>query len=259
MMKKFILKKKIILLVELIAIFYLEKYINFDIINIIIIDLLHLNSNNFKNIEDVEIETLYTLIKLLKDNKTSFNDFYEYKNLFEEYKKIILQIIDDIKISKRSIFFLNDIILMLNEFTNNKVIKKNNEDKNDTVEIKKCNIIDKGLIIELLKINNTKDLLNLYKSDNYNFTYMLIEIFISHKNTNKLIINLLSEINNITLFLSIIEKFIENIEDIILDIPDAHEKILYLINNLKENHPKKEIIINILTNLKFNSDSEEDD
>jgi len=255
----YIKKKKIILLVELIAIFYLEKYINFDIINIIIIDLLHLNSNNFKNIEDVEIETLYTLIKLLKDNKTSFNDFYEYKNLFEEYKKIILQIIDDIKISKRSIFFLNDIILMLNEFTNNKVIKKNNEDKNDTVEIKKCNIIDKGLIIELLKINNTKDLLNLYKSDNYNFTYMLIEIFISHKNTNKLIINLLSEINNITLFLSIIEKFIENIEDIILDIPDAHEKILYLINNLKENHPKKEIIINILTNLKFNSDSEEDD
>ena len=59
----YIKKKKIILLVELIVIFYLEKYINFDIINIIIIDLLHLNSNNFKNIEDVEIEALYTLIK----------------------------------------------------------------------------------------------------------------------------------------------------------------------------------------------------
>jgi len=255
--KVYIKKKKIILLVELIAIFYLEKYINFDIINIIIIDLLHLNSNNFKNIEDIEIETLYTLIKLLKDNKSSFNDFSEYKNLFEEYIKIILKIIDDIKISKRSIFFLNDIILMFNEFMNNKIIKTNNINKNENLEIKKCNI-EKGLIIELLKINNTKDLLNLYKNDNYNFTYMLIEIFISQKNTNKIIINLLSEINNTKLFFSIIEKIIENIEDIILDIPDAPDKILYLINNLKEYHPKKEIIINILKNLLSNSDSESD-
>jgi len=38
-------KQKILLLVELIGILYLEKYISFDIINLIIIDLLHLNDN----------------------------------------------------------------------------------------------------------------------------------------------------------------------------------------------------------------------
>ena len=144
---------------------------------------------------------------------------------------------------------------MLNEFSNNKTIKKNND---ECVEIKKINIIEKDLIIELLKINNTKDLLNLYKSDNYNFTYILIEIYISQKNTNKIIINLLSEINNTKLFFSIIEKIIENIEDIILDIPCAPDKILYLIDNIKEYHPIKENIINILKNLKSNSEEDDD-
>jgi hypothetical protein len=246
----YIKKKKIILLVELIAIIYLEKYINFDIINIIIIDLLHLNGNNFKNIEEIEIEILYTLIKLIKDNKASFNDLQEYKNIFGDYNKIILQIIDNIKISKRSVFFLNDIILMFNEFINNKSIKKNN---NENIEIKKSNIID------LLKINNTKDLLNLYKNDNYDFMYKLIEIFISQKNFNKNIENLLYEINNTKLFFTIIEKIIENINDIMLDIPDANNKFLYLIDNIKENHPRKEYIINILKNINLDDESEDDE
>jgi hypothetical protein len=258
----FIKKKKIILLVELITIIYLEKYINFDIINIIIIDLLHLNSNNFKNIEEVEIETLYTLIKLIKDTKTSFTDLNEYKNIFEEYKKIILQIIDnnnynnDIKISKRSIFFLNDIVLMLNDFSNNKNTKKNKEET-EIIE-KKINPIEKNILIDLLKINNTKELMNLYINNNYDFTYKLIEIFISQKNNNTSIINLLSKINNTKLIFSIIEKIIENIEDIMLDIPDANTKILYLIDNIKENYPKKEYIINILKNINSDDDSDED-
>ena len=251
----FLKKKKIILLVELITIIYLEKYINFDIINIIIIDLLHLNSNNFKNIEDFEIEILYTLVKLIKDNKTTFNDLFEYKNIFEEYKKIITQIIDNIKVSKRSIFFLNDIILMFSDFTVNKSIIKKLED-NEIIE-KKTIPIEKKLLIDLLKLNNTKELISLYKNNNYNFIYKLIEIFISQKIVNKIIINLLLEINNPQLVFSIIEKIIENIEDILLDIPDAHIKIISLIDNIKEDHHKKEYIINILKNIDSGDDSED--
>ena len=81
-------KKKILLLVELIGILYLEKYINFDIINIIIIDLLHLN-DNFKKIEDIEYEALYVLLKLIKDNKNSYTDLLEYKNIFNDFINII--------------------------------------------------------------------------------------------------------------------------------------------------------------------------
>jgi hypothetical protein len=245
----YIKKKKIILLVELIGIIYLEKYINFDIINIIIIDLLHLDSDNFKIIEEIEIEILYTLIKLLYSSKTSFNDLAEYSIIFNEYKKIITQMINNIKISKRSIFFLNDIIMFLDNISNN--ISNNTSTK---IKIN----VDKKAINELLKINNIKELKNIYINDNYDFMYKIIEIFISQKNINNMIIHILGEINNTKLFYTIIEKIIENIDDIMLDIPDANTKLIYLINNIKDNYPKKEDIINILKNISNDSEDSED-
>ena len=235
----------------------MEKYINFDIIHIIIIDLLHLNGNNFKDIEEVEIETLYILIKLINDTKietkTSFSDLNEHKNIFNEYIKIVLQIIDNLKLSKRSVFFLNEIISIFKNFIDNKKVDKN--DKCVKIEIQ----IDKKTLNELLKANNTKELLNIYKSDNYLFTYNLIEIFISQKNINKTIITILDEINNTNLILSIVEKIIVNIDDIMLDIPDANYKILHIINNIKEHSPVKTNIINILKDLESESDSSSDD
>ena len=111
----FIKKKKILLLVELIGIIYIEKYINFDIINIIIIDLLHLN-NNFKNIEDIEYEALYTLIKLIKEHKKTYTDFVEFKIIFNNFITNINQIIENVELSKRSSFFLENIILNLKAF-----------------------------------------------------------------------------------------------------------------------------------------------
>jgi hypothetical protein len=245
----YIKKKKIILLVELIGIIYLEKYINFDIINIIIIDLLHLDSDNFKIIEEIEIEILYTLIKLLYSSKTSFNDLAEYSIIFNEYKKIITQMINNIKISKRSIFFLNDIIMFLDNISNNI--------SNNTVTKIKINV-DKKTINDLLKINNIKELKSIYINDNYDFMYKIIEIFISQKNINNMIIHILCEINNTKLFYTIIEKIIENIDDIMLDIPDANTKLIYLINNIKDNYPKKEDIINILKNISNDSEDSED-
>jgi len=239
----YIKKKKIILLVELVGIIYLEKYINFDIINIIIIDLLHLNSDNFKIIEEIEIEILYTLIKLLYTNKTSFNDLIEYNSIFNEYKKIITQIINNIKISKRSIFFLNDIIMFLDNISNNTVKKIN---------------IDKKALNELIKMNNIKELKNIYINDNYDFMYKIIEIFISQKNINNMIIHIISEINNPKLFYTIIEKITDNIDDIMLDIPDANTKLIYLMNNIKDNYPKKADIINMLKNINIDSSDSDD-
>ena len=98
----------------------------------------------------------------------------------------------------------------------------------------------------------------MYKSDNYNFTYILIEIFISQKNINKFIIDILNEINNSKLIFSIIEKIVDNIEDIMLDIPDANNKILNIISSIKEDNPIKIKVINILKNLELDSDEDSD-
>ena len=248
----FIKKKKILLLVELIAIIFLEKYINFDIINIIIIDLLHLN-DNFKTIEDIEYEALYNLIKLIKDNKTLFNDLSENKVIFNEYINIINNIINNNNniISKRSLFFLNDVLDMINTFINDKTSKKEQTKIKDDF---------KNIFMENLKNKNFGDLLNIYikiNDDEKNeIIYKTIDTFISLKTNNNDIIKFLNNINNINLLSTNLEKFVNNINDILLDVPNANEKLLYLLENIKDNFEKKENFIDILKNI--DTDEEDD-
>ena len=82
-----------------------------------------------------------------------------------------------------------------------------------------------------------------------------IDIYIDQRVKNQLIINFLIEINNADIFYQSLDKIITNINDIILDSPDANEKIIFLINTTKYNHSKKITIINVLNNLE-NSDDE---
>ena len=247
----FIKKKKILLLVELIGILFLEKYINFDIIHIIIINLLHLN-NNFNVIEEIEYEALYILIKLIKDNKTVYNDLTEYKNIFTEYNNIINKIINNNKLSKRSTFFLLEIINFFNCFIKND--KNNDTDSNDNN--KDNNNIK--IFFDMLKNNNSyEDLLNIYKKfsknlDNNqykNFVHKLIDFYINDKKNNSNILFILNEINNEDIIYNSIDFFVNNIEDILLDIPCANEKLIYIMNNLKYDYIKKNDFIEILENI----------
>jgi hypothetical protein len=255
----FIKKKKILLLVELIGIIYIEKYINFDIINIIIIDLLHLN-NNFKNIEDIEYEALYTLIKLIKEHKKNYSEFIEFKTLFNSFILHINQIMENVILSKRSSFFLENIILNLKIFlSNNDNSLTYNENK--YVDDEKLN---STFIIKLNANENYNELYNIYKNINDKSTviYKAIDKFMAETKHNKNIINFLIEIKNSNLITNILEKIIENIQDIMLDIPNANEKLFYLINNINYNHTKKTEFINILKNIdesdSDNSSSDED-
>ena len=248
----FIKKKKILLLVELIGTIYIEKYINFDIVNIIIIDILHLN-NNFKNIEDIEYESLYTLIKLIKDNKKNFNDLIDFKSLFNNFVNTIKTIINNSQLSKRSKFFLEDINLNFELFLSNNVVNKKNivDDEN----------LLNNFLTKLNNENNSIELYNIYKNINSsykeNIIYKTIDKFISEIKYKKNIINFLIEIKDGNLIYYILEKMIDNIEDIMLDIPNINEKLLYLIDNINYNNAKKINFINILKNIN-ESDSEED-
>lgn len=259
----FIKKKKILLMVELIGILFIEKYINFDIINLIIIDLLHLNFNTINEIKEIEIEELYTLLKLIKENIASNYNFSEYTTIFNEFIKIIEINIKDINISKRSIFFLNDIILMLNNFINKKNEKHNEIIKTIKLNNPDENLDNKNLFINNLKNNNHKTMIELYNKIN-NIDYKneiinkTIDKLLNNKNTNNIIL-FLKDISDNNYILNNIEKIIENIDDIILDIPDAINKLLLLINELDFDKIKKNKFINILENIKHDSDEESPD
>jgi len=245
--EEYINKKKIFLLVELVGLMFIEKYINFDIVNIIIIDLLHLN-NNFKKIEDIEIEALYNLIKLIYDNKNIIIDLSEHIDIFNNFCNIIEKIINNNVISKRSNFFLTDIIIMLQN------IKINNLKE----DIKF--IYNKDDITKYIIENNNKEILNIYKKINYNdksdFIYKLIDIFLDKKNKN--IIFILNKINDINNIYNVFDKIIKNIDDLILDIPDINFRLLYIIENLEETHCNKKKLINFLKNYDSESDSGSD-
>jgi hypothetical protein len=243
----FIKKKKILLLIELISILYIEKYINFDIIILIIIDLLHLN--NFQEIIEIEYECLYNLLKFINSKKTSFTDLIDYKNIFENFNKNINLIIINNILPKRSLFFLNEIIIILNNFIDNK--------QNNLKCIVKSNI---NILIDKIKNNSPiNELLIIYKNDSQvnESIYKIIDLFLSEKKINNLIIKFLIEIKNCELIYNVIEIFVKNIKDTLLDIIDAHTKLIYIIENIKYNHPKKKSFIEILQ--KINDDDNSDD
>ena len=316
----FIKKKNILLIPELITIMYLEKHICFDIINLLIIDLLDLDNSINKYIQEIEIEIIYNLIKLLKEQKAG--KLHEYKLIFGEFINIINNEILKENISKRSNFFLTDIISMLELLSNNNIknsngfIKINNEEDNGTQKnlfgcgpvrfIESCRS-DEGTndsninkFLEYLKNNNTKELIYIYsKKNNINTKKLMINKFINyfieqrlpvglgyrktggmeissipdaepldlpkvvgacerlHKNNNLDIINFLLTIekNDSELIYEILESNVNNIEDILIDVPYANKKIIYIIENLNLNNDKKELFLNVLNNIK-DDDSE---
>ena len=247
-------KKQVLLLVELIGIMYLEKYINFDIINLIIIDLLHLN-DNFKKIEDIEFEALYTLIKLINDAKSFKQDLSTYKNILNEFVNIIQTILDNNVISKRCEFFLKETVIMMNSINKQKT-DKDNEPYVD----------NKAKFIDCLKKQNVKEMVSIYKktgqnhlSDKIYFINKFIEEMISATSisSSSVLINFLIEIDDLSTIYDEIEKITNNIDDIMLDIPNANMRLIYILQNLNKYYPKKEILIQSLMNAN-ESDSESD-
>lgn len=294
----FLKKKKIILLVELIGILYIEKYINFDIINLIIINLLHLNNkedknNNILKIKDIEFECIYVLLKLLKENKIFGNGliYKEYSKLFNEYiteinrilkentgSKINVEVFGKLQrsaeseehniLSKRSEFFLDYILSILSD----KPIKKisstnslNNQDQNQIIPQKNnyISIINNNNItIDHIKNENSKQIINNYKNVNEEGKIIIInkllDFYFDSKNKNSFFIILFKEINNLTIIYNCIYKIIDNIDDIILDIPDVDKKILNLIDNLEFSDLMKNNIIQKIKDKNLENESESD-
>ena len=280
--ESFIKKKKILMLVELIGEMFLENFINIDIINIIIIDLLHLN--NFTTIEDIEYESLYNLIKMIYDNNSNKkNNFDQYKIIFNEYINIIKNIIENVDLKKRTIFFMNDTIMMLkklNNDTNSTNDNFNNTDINQSFSLDSSlfsgtnvkenananvnNDNSKKMLLNMLKNNNiNKDYIELYKKtnniDKSDIIYKTVDLFISQKSLNKNIINILNDIKDYYNMNIVIEKIIGNINDILLDIPTANEKLIYLIENTNYQYNNKNNWIQLLKNINDDSDSSDND
>ena len=234
----FSLKKKTLLLVELLAILFINKHIQFDIISIIIIDLLH-QDDNFEIIKEIEFELLHVMMNFIfKYNKTF--KFYEQKKIFEQFKGILEDIIKNNKtsISKRSMFFIESILTIFNKILND---EKYDLSKNSISTDHKDNIILKDQLLEdakkgkyyyfkcnleKLHIDIRKDIINT----------LMNNVLDNQKLNNEL--NCLKEISSsyMLLFEKNIYKIIENLDDIILDIPNIKNHIEQFVSEMKLNN-----------------------
>jgi hypothetical protein len=181
-------KKKYYLgIFDIVNVLFVEKYISVDIINILIVKLLHLN-DTFEIIQSLEYEALYNIIKLM--NNTVFN--FSYYSIF--YKEIInycKQILESINLSKRNSFFLSEIIELLNKFINYDNIQNS----------KKAwfNTDNKKIVKDNFKNNNLKACNEIISKSNDNDRQAIINslllFIIEQKNISSDAIKFLNELN----------------------------------------------------------------
>tara|TARA_Y200000002_G_C22672435_1_gene660629 strand:- start:36 stop:1532 length:1497 start_codon:yes stop_codon:yes gene_type:complete len=248
----FKIKKKTLLLVELISILFIEKHINFDIINLIIIDLLHQN-DNFEMIKEIEFELLHVMIKFIWENNKSFK-FIEYKKIINKFKEFLESIIKNntLSITKRSLYFINEIIITFDNIINN----VRYEDKNNTKsDINLDKII--GYASNNYNDNFSNEYNNLNSKDQDKVISMLINKIL--ETNNNALIKSLHKIkkNKNAVIESTIKKIIENLDDIILDIPSINLNIETFINELKLSDNLLTILNQKMETIDDNSDDEE--
>jgi hypothetical protein len=229
-------KKKYYLgIFDIVNVLFVEKYISIDVINILITKLLHLN-DTFEMIQSLEYEALYNIVKLM--NNTVFN--FSYYGIF--YKEIInycKQIIESNNLSKRNLFFLSEIIELLNKFITYDNIQNSKKTWSNTD--------NKKIVKDNFKNNNfkaCKEIIN--KSNDNDIINSLLLFIIEQKNISSDTIKFLNELN-----VKDVEKefyiLCNNINDILLDIPNANIKFIKLFNEL--NITKKNNILLMLENI----------
>jgi hypothetical protein len=240
-------KKKYYLgIFDIVNVLFVEKYITIDVINILIVKLLHLN-DTFEIIQSLEYEALYNIVKLM--NNTVFN-FNQYSIFYKEIINYCKQIVESNNLSKRNLFFLSEIIDLLNKFVNCDVVQspKKAWSNNDSIKIVKDNFKNNNLKTCKEIINKSND------NDRQSIINSLLLFILEQKNISSDTIKFLNELN-----VKEVEKefyiLCNNIDDIILDIPNANIKFIKLINEL--NITKKNNVLLILEN--FNNDDYSDD
>ena len=233
-------KKKLLSLCELISILFIDKHINFNIINITLINLLHLN-NNLDEIKEIEFELIYQILKYISENNIYYK-FTEFNTIFNEYIKILINCKNS-NVGKRSIYFIDENINILN------LLVKNN--KNNNI-IKKDKFTNKQND-KIISVNNNISFIDSLIKQNIEQSSKLLKESKTIENDIKIIINLILDktkkydilfittilLKNKNNYLYIIEKIINEIindyEDIVLDIPDIKVSVINLIKNLELN------------------------
>ena len=226
---------------------FIKKIINIKILNILFIKLLHCD-NNFNMISSTEIELSYILFNNIftffeKSNKLSMITELFREKFYSDIINIFNQLIENQEIiqNKRNLFFIKNIIQIINNIRTFEPSNKNNTKTISYKNIIKINIEDmKKNINNYIKLNNSEKMILIFEQINK----------LDNKEQNEIvnyIINLLLDFKQIDYFhidiynltlkkynkymIEILESIYSNLEDILLDSPYLLKNLIHIINN----------------------------
>ncbi len=243
----FLHKRQFMVIIEILGIMYNEKYINIDILHLVIMKLFHMNDID-TNISAIEIDGILNIFKIMENYKTK-NNIKEYFKapIFDEYYNYITQIENLPSFNLRTKYFLADCKDILKETKSliNSVSKEVIVDK-----VQELSIVEK--FINEKKKNNSNNMLNIYNKANEedksnilyeviyrfcetnmrdeNYEYFLRAIFEEEDRNTK---NKKHNKKDIQLLENNINKIIMNLSEIYIDNPNI-VSILKKFNTLIE-------------------------
>ena len=225
-------KRKLLSIIEFISKLFTNNLINFNLIFIINIGLLH--NKEIKEIIEKDIELLYNMWNIIiKTNNSKFNlnmISYIYNKLNNEISKL--------ELSYRTQFFLEEVIKMLETKFKNINVNIINENENEDQNENDFYYIEDELIYNIKKNN----LYNYFKNnlDNIDeYLDTLVFILLNNMNyldtTNELFCKLLEEkIIDIDKINNLLSHTDEEIDEMMLDNKNIKNNIINLKKNFNE-------------------------
>jgi hypothetical protein len=252
---------------------FIKKIINIKILNILFIKLLHCD-NNFNMISSTEIELSYILFNNIftffeKSNKLSLIAEMFREKFYSDIINIFNQLFENQEIiqNKRNLFFIKNIIQIINNIRSHEPSNKNNTKTISYKNIIKINIDEiKKNINNYIKLNDREKMSLIFekmnkldnKEQNEIVNY-IINLLLDFKQIDNFHIDIyhltLKKYNKCTI--ETLESIYSNLEDILLDSPYLLKNLVYIINS-QDNTTNQEFNNIYSKFIKYNEEMEDE-
>jgi len=266
-------KKYLFNFYELLSKMFIKKIINIKILNILFIKLLHCD-NNFNMISSTEIELSYILFNNIftffeKSNKLSLIAEMFREKFYSDIINIFNQLFENQEIiqNKRNLFFIKNIIQIINNIRSHEPSNKNNTKTISYKNIIKINIDEiKKNINNYIKLNDREKMSLIFekmnkldnKEQNEIVNY-IINLLLDFKQIDNFHIDIyhltLKKYNKCTI--ETLESIYSNLEDILLDSPYLLKNLVYIINS-QDNTTNQEFNNIYSKFIKYNEEMEDE-
>ncbi len=246
----FLHKRQFMVIIEILGILYMEKFMPVDILHLVVMKLFHM-SDITMNIESIEIDGILQIFKIMNAYKEKYGitDYFDLP-IFEEYHNYITQIEKLDTFNIRTKYFLCDC----KDILKGKKKSSATKDGEKSGEMATSSSITSGEVDPLERIivakknNNVYNMIHIYHQSNdeqkemilYDIIYRYCESNLKDNVYEQFISTIMENMKEKEkksykdLLQKCTEKMIQNMSDILLDIPNAQSVFTSFVEYIDE-------------------------